>query len=78
MEGCSEADEVCVGVGLRSGDGAGAGLYFTGDSLERNSWREGSRSRRGSVEEEEEPNPNQPMFKGIFGFFCRVSSIACI
>lgn len=37
----------------RGGGGAGAGLYFMGDSLERKSRREGSRSRRGLAEEDE-------------------------
>ncbi len=45
------------------GSGVGAGLYFTGDSLSRKSRREGSRSRRGSVEEDELEVffQNQPM-----------------
>lgn len=34
---------------MGSGGGGGAGVYFMGDSLERKSRREGSRSRRGSV-----------------------------
>jgi len=47
------------------GDGAAAGLYFMGDSFERKSRREGSRSRRGSVEEDEGEVlfPNQPIMK---------------
>lgn len=45
------------------GSGVGAGLYLTGDSLSRKSRREGSRSRRGSVEEDELEVlfQNQPM-----------------
>ena len=54
------------------GGGAGAGLYFMGDSLERKSRREGSRSRRGSVSVgfwEEDLFQNQPMM----GFGCWLS-----
>lgn len=45
------------------GVGLGAGLYFMGDSLARKSRREGSRSRRGSVDEDalEVLFQNQPM-----------------
>lgn len=51
------------GVCLEGG-GAGAGLYFMGDSLERKSRRDGSRSRRGSVSDDlggEGFSQNQPI-----------------
>ncbi len=46
-----EGFSVVVGEAGVSGGGAGggAGVYFTGDSLERKSRRLGSRSRRGSL-----------------------------
>ena len=52
------------------GGGGGVGWYFTGDSLERKSRREGSRSRRGSVEESfgvEYFSQNQPIVGAIAG-----------
>lgn len=61
-----KVDVVAVVWGVDSGGegaGLGAGLYLTGDSLARNSWREGSRLRRGSLEESEGGVlfQNQPM-----------------
>lgn len=52
------------------GGGAGVGWYFMGDSLARKSRREGSRSRRGSVEESlggEDFSQNQPIVGVITG-----------
>ncbi len=52
-----------------SGAGGGAGVYFTGDSLERKSRRLGSRSRRGSLSGglggSDFPQ-NQPMVGGVW------------
>jgi len=65
-DGFSEASggATCGG----GGGEAGAGLYFMGDSLERKSRREGSRSRRGSVSEDlggEDFSQNQPIVGAI-------------
>lgn len=50
-----------VVVSLGGDGGAGAGVYLTGDSLERKSRRLGSRSRRGSRSEDPEDPQSQPM-----------------
>ena len=71
VEVAGGGEEVVAWVG-GGGGGAEAGLYFTGDSLERKSRREGSRSRRGSVSVvfwEEDLFQNQPML----GFDCWLS-----
>ena len=52
------------------GGGAEVGWYFTGDSLERKSRREGSRLRRGSVEGSfgvEDFSQNQPIVGAMAG-----------